>query len=208
MLRFPGNITQGGEDHTMEEPTNDAASQEQAPEETLGRRQLLKALAATGGAAAAASLLPGKWAKPVIEAGVLPAHAQVSPTPQPTEQPTQEPLEYSVLCDSQPGGGDLNLVDGLIQQIQPLIAVISGTGPVENITATMTATAVSGALPTFNPTLPQIAVTNALGRAIFGDLQVTGSPGQQFLLVFDFAVPSGTAHAECGIFFFGQQPPM
>jgi hypothetical protein len=192
----------------MEEPTNDAAPQEEATEETLGRRQLLKALAATGGAAAAASLLPGKWAKPVIEAGVLPAHAQVSPGPQPTEQPTEEPLEYSVLCDSQPGGGDLNLVDGLIQQIQPLIAVISGTGPVENITATMTATAVSGALPTFNPTLPQNAVTNAQGRAIFGNLQVIGSPGQQFLLVFDFEVPSGTAHAECGIFFFGQQPPM
>jgi hypothetical protein len=196
----------------MEEPTNDAAPQEEATQETLGRRQLLKALAATGGAAAAASLLPGKWAKPVVEAGVLPAHAQVSPTPQPTqqptEQPTEEPLEYSVLCDSQPGGGDLNLVDGLIQQIQPLIAVISGTGPVENITATMTATAVSGSLPTFNPTLPQTTVTNAQGRAIFGNLQVTGSPGQQFLLVFDFAVPSGTAHAECGIFFFGQQPPM
>jgi hypothetical protein len=196
----------------MEEPTNDAAPQEEATEETLGRRQLLKALAATGGAAAAASLLPGKWAKPVIEAGVLPAHAQVSPTPQPTqqptEQPTEEPLEYSVLCDSQPGGGDLNLVDGLIQQIQPLIAVISGTGPVENITATMTATAVAGSLPTFNPTLPQTTVTNAQGRAIFGNLQVTGSPGQQFLLVFDFAVPSGTAHAECGIFFFGQQTPI
>jgi hypothetical protein len=192
----------------MEEPTNDAMPQEEIIEETLGRRQLLKALAATGGAAAAASLLPGKWAKPVVEAGVLPAHAQVSPGPQPTEQPTEEPLRYSVLCDSQPGGGDLNLTEGLIQQIQPLIAVTSGTGPVENITATMTATAVSGALPTFNPTLPQTAVTNASGRAVFGDLQVTGSSGQQFLLVFDFAVPSGTANAECGIFYFGEQPPM
>jgi hypothetical protein len=189
----------------MEEPTNDAAPQAKTTEETLGRRQLLKALAATGGAVAASSLLPGKWTKPVIEAGVLPAHAQVSPEPQPTEQPTEQPPTYSVLCDSQPGGGDLNLTDGLIQNIQPLIAVTSGTGPVENIIATMTATAVSGSLPTFNPTLPQTAVTNALGRAIFGDLQVIGLPGQQFLLVFDFAVPSGTAHAECGIFFFGQQ---
>jgi hypothetical protein len=47
--------------------------------EKMGRRALLKAIAATGGAVAAASMLPGKWVKPVIEAGVLPAHAQASP---------------------------------------------------------------------------------------------------------------------------------
>lgn len=46
--------------------------------ETLSRRRFLKAIAATGGAAAASSLLPGEWVKPVIEAGVLPAHAQVT----------------------------------------------------------------------------------------------------------------------------------
>lgn len=45
---------------------------------TLGRRDLLKALAATGGAITAATILPGKWTKPVIEAGVLPAHAASS----------------------------------------------------------------------------------------------------------------------------------
>jgi len=44
----------------------------------LGRRRLLRALAATGGAAAAATLLPGEWVKPVIEIGHLPAHAQSS----------------------------------------------------------------------------------------------------------------------------------
>jgi hypothetical protein len=43
---------------------------------TIGRRELLKALAATGGAITAASMLPGKWSKPAIEVGVLPAHAQ------------------------------------------------------------------------------------------------------------------------------------
>lgn len=58
----------------MEETTkNDVSS-----EETLGRRELLKALAATGGAVAATTLLPGKWIKPVIEVGMLPAHAQGS----------------------------------------------------------------------------------------------------------------------------------
>jgi len=50
-------------------------------EETkMGRRKLLKAIAATSGAVVAASMLPQKWAEPVIEAGVLPAHAQGSPT--------------------------------------------------------------------------------------------------------------------------------
>ena len=45
----------------------------------ISRRELLKIIAATGGALAASTLLPGKWARPVVEAGVLPAHAQQSP---------------------------------------------------------------------------------------------------------------------------------
>ena len=44
----------------------------------LSRREVLKALAVIGGAAAASALLPEKWVKPVVEAGVLPAHAQAS----------------------------------------------------------------------------------------------------------------------------------
>lgn len=51
---------------------------EPGTEKTIGRRQLLKALAAAGGAVTAASVIPGEWAKPVIEAGLLPAHAQSS----------------------------------------------------------------------------------------------------------------------------------
>lgn len=51
---------------------------ENNPEKTIGRRQLLKAIAAAGGAVTAASVVPGQWAKPVIEAGMLPAHAQSS----------------------------------------------------------------------------------------------------------------------------------
>lgn len=48
------------------------------PKKTLSRRKLLKILAASGGAVTTASVLPGKWSKPVIEAGVLPAHAQAT----------------------------------------------------------------------------------------------------------------------------------
>lgn len=46
--------------------------------QALSRRELLKVLAALGGAVTASSLLPEKWARPEIGAGVLPAHAQAS----------------------------------------------------------------------------------------------------------------------------------
>jgi hypothetical protein len=62
----------------MEQPIRHVEAPEETPEKTLGRRELLKALAAAGGAVTASSLLPGEWAKPVVEVGVLPAHAQVS----------------------------------------------------------------------------------------------------------------------------------
>ncbi len=45
-------------------------------EQTLHRRDLLKVLAASGGALTAAALLPARWLKPAVDAGVLPAHAQ------------------------------------------------------------------------------------------------------------------------------------
>jgi hypothetical protein len=76
----------------MEEPTRNTPDEEPTSEETLGRRQLLKALAATTGAIAASSMLPGEWAKPVVEAGVLPAHAQVTPTSPPTATPVLQPV--------------------------------------------------------------------------------------------------------------------
>ena len=44
----------------------------------VSRREILKALAAGGSALAASAFLPGKWTRPLVEAGVLPAHAQSS----------------------------------------------------------------------------------------------------------------------------------
>jgi hypothetical protein len=185
----------------MEEPTRNTPDEEPTSEETLGRRQLLKALAATTGAIAASSMLPGEWAKPVVEAGVLPAHAQVTPTSPPTSTPV--PLRYSIVCDSQPGGGDLNATEGLISNIQPYILVTSGTGPVDNIPATMSVEVTSGPAPSFDPSLPQNTTTGPAGRANFGSLQVFGQPGTSFFLVFDFTTPSGNVRARCGEFFFG-----
>ena len=53
--------------------------EQKSPESSpINRRELLKALGAAGGALAAAAFLPGKWTKPVVDAGVMPAHAQAS----------------------------------------------------------------------------------------------------------------------------------
>jgi hypothetical protein len=57
---------------------NISSTEEQPEPGIVGRRELLKALTATGGAVTAAALLPGKWTRPVVEVGLLPAHAQTS----------------------------------------------------------------------------------------------------------------------------------
>ncbi len=179
----------------MEQPSETTASQEQARKLTVGRRRLIKVIAATGGAAAASFLLPGKWFQPVIDVGVLPAHAQVSSTTS----------RFSLICDSTPGGGDISIpsVNFIIRNIQPQLVRISGTGSVQGIAATMTAQATSGALPTFSPTLPQFATTGPDGRAHFPDLTVTpGNPTEKFNLVFTFAPTTGTTAIQCGTFQF------
>lgn len=44
-----------------------------------GRRKLLKLAGVTGAAVVANAAMPGKWVRPFMDAGVLPAHAQGSP---------------------------------------------------------------------------------------------------------------------------------
>jgi hypothetical protein len=62
----------------MGQSTDSFVPPEEIQKEIMGRRQLLKLLAATSGAAAASGSLPDRWLKPVVEVGVLPAHAQGS----------------------------------------------------------------------------------------------------------------------------------
>jgi hypothetical protein len=50
--------------------------------QALNRRELLKVLTAAGGAIGAAAFLPARWSKPLVEAGVLPAHAQGTMIPE------------------------------------------------------------------------------------------------------------------------------
>jgi hypothetical protein len=77
----------------MENTPNDKV--ENSPEvQNPSRRRLLKFLA-VGGAVTAVSLLPGKWSSPSIKTGVLPAHAQVTPTPTPI------PDVYEVACSDE-----------------------------------------------------------------------------------------------------------
>jgi hypothetical protein len=170
----------------MEDAATPTLSQETSPKETLGRRQLLKAIAATGGAVAASSLLPGEWAKPVVEVGVLPAHAQVSAT-------------YIALCDSTPGGGNIAATNA-ITNIRPYVQLLSGSGSLEGIEVTMTANVLSGS-PSFGYSFPQYSTTNSSGRASFPDLPVSTNNGDRFRLIFSFDVPNGPAIADCGEFY-------
>jgi hypothetical protein len=183
----------------VERPITDSVDtpEEEHQQQTVSRRKLLKVLSATGGTVAATLLLPSKWTKPVVEVGVLPVHAQATLAPPPSVTPS--PPVYSATCDSTPGGGDITNYHGLptgtgrIDNITASLVIISGSGSVDGITVTMTALSIppSTSLPTFSPVLPRTAVTDASGVASFGSVDVTGVPIQYFGLRFSFAVPIG-----------------
>ena len=74
---------------------------QERPERTVGRRQLLRVLITAGGAVTTSVVLSSKWIRPIVEAGVLPAHAQVTHTPTPTRwnicyTPTPSPLSPTI----------------------------------------------------------------------------------------------------------------
>ncbi len=83
-------------------------SPEEHEKRTLSRRDLLKALLASGGVAATSMLLPCEWTSPDVEVGVLPAHAQVSPTA--TPHPTPTPVTGAIVgcyAMNAAGGGSI-----------------------------------------------------------------------------------------------------
>ena len=89
--------------------------EEECQEQTISRRKLLKVLAATGGAVAATTLLPSKWAKPIVEVGVLPVHAQATTVPAPTPiPPTATPIMAAIIgcyALNAAGGGSIGPTD-------------------------------------------------------------------------------------------------
>jgi hypothetical protein len=77
-------------------------------EQKLSRRDALKTLAALGGAVTLAGL-PRGWKTPVIDVGVLPAHAQVSVAPTLTPE-TQPPLTVLASWDMPEDTVDVDLM--------------------------------------------------------------------------------------------------
>lgn len=67
----------------MEKQDKDILPEAEKEGRPIGRRKLLKILAATVGAAQASFLLPEKWTKPLFDAIIVPAHAATSGCPDP-----------------------------------------------------------------------------------------------------------------------------
>ena len=65
-------------------PNQDVISEDVGADRKVGsgetRRKALKKIAIGGGAAAGMAILPEKWAKPLVDVIVVPAHAVISPT--------------------------------------------------------------------------------------------------------------------------------
>jgi hypothetical protein len=121
-------------------------------EKALTRRQVLKAIAAGSGAVAAATLLPDRWVEPVVEGGVLPAHAQIS----------EVPVEYSLSCsiNEQQSFPGYELID--------ITGTVTATGgaSVENIQVQYVAESIT---PAGTTTDPVVGTTDATGAANLGD---------------------------------------
>lgn len=152
----------------------------ESPQRTeIGRRQVLKAMIATGGALAASAMLPAEWTKPVVEMGVLPAHAQVSTI---YELVTDDGCRF--LWTEAPGMGGIN---GSTVQL----VVTLGSGNVAGIDVTLELVPVPGPgdPPVFQPALPITVATDINGYATFPDLWIVGLPGQPFGLLFSCTDP-------------------
>lgn len=112
--------------------------------------------------------------KPVIEAGVLPAHAQASPT----VEPTTEPTVYTITANADRLSGALCWIENITATMSPPTAgvmihiTVSGTGP----------------------TAPPDAATNSSGVASFPNIAVSASG--VFSLIFSFVDPAYGANTD------------
>lgn len=158
----------------------------ESQQQQISRRRLLKALTAAGGVLAA-SMLPGKWAKPVVEVGVLPAHAQV----------TAETV-YRINCATDPASGIIYPQNEDCLEIAAELELVSGVGPVSPVSMTLDCSN----RDFFPEMLPRVAETDAAGIADFGVLcpYFAEVQEQTFTLLFSCEDPvnGGTLTGSCG----------
>jgi hypothetical protein len=167
--------------------TGDGDLQEQA----AGRRRLLKALIASGGAVAASTLLPNKWSKPTIEVGVLPVHAQATAVPPPTPTPVLAAIVGCTAYNAATGSGSIGPTD-------TIRAYADITHPVDPAGIELQRTIIlNDPLHPLNGTIDQVTgFTNASGRFQPPDFDLsTVSPGisqgtDRLTLLWEFVDPA------------------
>lgn len=137
-----------------------SAKEKKSPqdEQMITRRRLLKTLGITAGTVAASVVIPGKWIKPIVDVGVLPAHAQMSPACQYTI--ALRVLDPGIPPVPIPSGGDMPP-----QIVQLEATVTPAPSPVGDVTFR---------IRTIVTTIPIPVTTDAAGVATvawdFGDL--------------------------------------
>jgi hypothetical protein len=173
----------------MNQPMDNLTPPLESSETSLGRRKLLKALATGGGAIVATTTLPGQWVKPLIEIGLLPAHAQAS-------SPAVV-APFSIIPEADPLGGPITTCP------EATITIISATlspAPPAGQTVTFTIGDIVPNNPAFPPTFSQTtgtATTDAAGVAIFNTpVTVSGDTGDTFVITF--SSPGAIADAVSG----------
>ena len=98
--------------------------------ETVNRRKLLKALAASGTATVTAHTLPTEWRKPLIEFVLLPAHAQVTPSsPPPPNQILQFLYDVNAAAAGTMGAEVMCIANMLGGELQNARALVSSDVP-------------------------------------------------------------------------------
>ncbi len=187
----------------MECQANDNLSPEAHQKRTLSRRQLLKALVASGSAVTVASFLPCQWEKPIVHVGVLPVHAQISPTPAPTAVPTPTPIPFLIItCSARniTGAGEIRATDTIetYADIEPIMA---------GIEMQQTITLHQPGHPDDGVVRVDTGLTDATGRFTSPNFDISFlnnhapiSPGVDRLTVlWEFIDPRGTGNCRRGI---------
>ncbi len=181
--------------------------------ERLGRRRLLKILGVAGGAVATSTLVPGQWVKPVVQVGLLPAHAAISL--QPPFGPAGSLTVTATWTDNDNDADiDLIVVEPGGTVVHPFWGVTAGTtaihsGDVSNGTGPETVTVpADGAIPgTYgiylandesNAVTVTVTVTTEAGTAIFNRVLTSFASNSGTAYVANINFPGGAPAEQTG----------